>query len=80
MTYMDTASEACGGKPIWLTEFQAPGSTTAEQNTFLETVIPQLDASSKVERYAYFMVSDGSGNLISGTSLSTLGQTFASAA
>ena len=73
--YMQEASAACNGKPIWLTEFGASG-TAEEQNTFLETVLPWMDEQSYIERYAYFMVADGS--LIStGTALSTLGNTFA---
>ena len=72
---MQEASAACNGKPIWLTEFGASG-TAEEQNTFLETVLPWMDEQSYIERYAYFMVADGS--LIStGTALSTLGNTFA---
>ncbi len=39
--------------PIWITEFQCYG-TDAEQVTFLQTVIPWLDAQSYVARYAYF--------------------------
>ncbi|KAE9372148.1 glycoside hydrolase family 128 protein [Stipitochalara longipes BDJ] len=75
MDYVDQAYTAGGNRPLWITEFQGEGDTAA-QNSFLETVIPQLDASSKVARYAYFMASDG--NLLSsGTSLSALGTTFA---
>jgi hypothetical protein len=76
MAYIDQAFVTSGGKPLWVTEFQGSGST-ADQNAFLEAVIPQLDASEKVARYAYFMASDG--NLLSsGSSLSVLGETFAS--
>jgi hypothetical protein len=78
MSYIDTAYAAGGNRPLWITEFQGEGDTNA-QNTFLQTVIPQLDASPKVARYAYFMASDGV-LLSSGSTLSTLGDTFASAA
>jgi hypothetical protein len=75
MAYIDQAYTAGGNRPLWITEFQGEGDAAA-QNAFLETVLPQLDASPKVARYAYFMASDG--NLLSsGTSLSTLGNTFA---
>jgi hypothetical protein len=77
MDYVDTAYAAGGNRPLWITEFQGEGDATA-QNTFLQTVIPQLDASPKVARYAYFMASDGV-LLSSGSKLSTLGNTFASA-
>ena len=63
-----------GNRPVWITEFAGSG-TADEQNTFLETVIPWLDAQPYVERYAYFMVVDGV--LINGDGLSTLGSTFA---
>jgi hypothetical protein len=76
MSYIDTAYAAGGNRPLWITEFQGEGDTAA-QNTFLQTVIPQLDASPKVARYAYFMASDGV-LLSSGSTLSTLGNTFAS--
>jgi hypothetical protein len=77
MDYVDQAYTAGGNRPLWITEFQGEGDATA-QNSFLETVLPQLDASSQVARYAYFMASDG--NLLStGSALSALGQTFASA-
>ena len=77
MDYVDTAYAAGGNRPLWITEFQGEGDAAA-QNTFLQTVIPQLDASPKVARYAYFMASDGV-LLSSGSKLSTLGDTFASA-
>lgn len=72
--YIAKAYAAGGNRPLWITEFEASGSAT-EQAAFLETMLPWLDASPMVERYAYFMASDG--NLISGTSLSTLGNTYA---
>ncbi len=76
MDYIDQAFITSQGRPLWITEFQGSGDAS-EQNSFLEAVIPQLDASDKVARYAYFMASDG--NLLSsGSTLSTLGETFAS--
>ncbi|KAG0648142.1 hypothetical protein D0Z07_6002 [Hyphodiscus hymeniophilus] len=75
-SYMQQASTTCGaGKKLWITEFGVTGSDD-EQNTFLQTVLPWLDEQDYVERYAFFMVAPG--NLISsGTSLSTLGSTYA---
>lgn len=75
MSYVSTVYTASGNRPLWITEFGASG-TADEQQTFLDTVMPWLDSQSYVERYAYFMVSDG--NLLSsGSSLSALGNTFA---
>jgi hypothetical protein len=74
-SHVTSAYAAGGNRPVWITEFQASGSA-AEQQTFLETVLPWLDEQDFVERYAYFGVFDG--DLISsGTALSQLGNTFA---
>lgn len=73
--YVTRAHILGGGRPVWITEFEASGSPS-QQQTFLNDVLPWLDSQNFVERYAYFMASDG--NLISsGTSLSTVGQAFA---
>lgn len=72
--YVAQAYAAGKNRPLWITEFQAPGSD-AEQQAFLEIVLPWLDSTPMVERYAYFMARDGI--LISGTSLSALGSTYA---
>jgi hypothetical protein len=64
-------------KPVWITEF-AFGGTDDQINAQLETVIDQIENNatySFVERYSYFMVSDGF--LVKGNSLSTYGNTFA---
>jgi hypothetical protein len=76
-TYITTAYAAGGNRPIWVTEFQASG-TDADQQTFLQDVMAWMDDSTMVERYAYFMASDGI-LLSSGSTLSALGSTFASA-
>ncbi len=76
ISYIKKAYAAGGNRPIWVTEFQASGSD-AEQAAFLETVMAWMDSSDMVERYAYFMASDGI-LLSSGSSLSSLGETFAS--
>lgn len=78
-SYIQDAYTAGGNRPLWITEFQASG-TTAEQNAFLEEVLPWLDASSMVARYAWFMADTSAGGLMASTSaLSTLGSTFKSA-
>ncbi|GJE93989.1 glycoside hydrolase family 128 protein [Phanerochaete sordida] len=61
-------------KPVWVTEFGASG-TTAQQTSFLQTMLPWLDAQKGVERYAYFMAG---GNILVGTadSLLPLGTTY----
>jgi hypothetical protein len=73
--YVVQAHEDGGCRPVWITEFQGPGSEE-EEITFLEEVLPWLDSQDYVHRYAYFMASEGS--LISGRVLSRVGETFAS--
>lgn len=74
--YMAKAYTAGGNRPLWITEFEVPGSDD-EKAAFLNEVMAWMDETSYIERYAYFMVSDGS--LVSGTSLSKLGGTYAAA-
>lgn len=75
-TFLQDAYTAGGNKPVWLTEFGAFGSDS-EINTFLQTVLPWMDAQPWIERYSYFMASTGL-LLTSSTQLSTYGSTFAS--
>jgi Glycosyl hydrolase catalytic core len=75
-SHVEDAYNAGGGRPVWITEFGASGSLD-EQNTFLEIVMPWLDAQPYVERYAYFMCEDGILTS-SGNSPSQLGSTFMS--
>lgn len=73
--YVAKAHAVGGGRPVWITEFEASGDA-GQQQAFLNEVLPWLDNQDYVERYAYFMASDG--NLISsGTTLSPVGQAFA---
>jgi hypothetical protein len=58
-------------------EFRGSGSASDETN-FINTMIPWLDGLSSVERYAYF--GDLDGILISGGSLTGIGQAYANAA
>lgn len=60
---------------VWITEFGVTGSDD-EVSSFLSQAMEYLDSQSGVERYAYFMCGDGT--LLSGSSLSTLGETYAS--
>lgn len=62
--------------PIWITEFQCYGSE-AQQITFLQKVLPWLDAQSYVSRYAYFGTFPDFLINHDGTGLSALGTTYA---
>jgi len=41
-------------KPLWITEFGAPGASSAAIISFLENVMPWMDKTAYVQRYAYF--------------------------
>ncbi|KAI9742415.1 MAG: hypothetical protein M1818_003949 [Claussenomyces sp. TS43310] len=73
-SHVADAYAAGDNRPVWVTEFGASGSDD-EVASFLSTVIPWMESSDMVERYAYFMASDGL--LLSGSSLSSIGQAFA---
>lgn len=59
---------------VWLTEFGADAGTPADKATFLEQAMGYLDNNPAVERYAFFMLSDGI--LLEGNRLSTLGEIY----
>ncbi|EXJ93201.1 hypothetical protein A1O3_01758 [Capronia epimyces CBS 606.96] len=72
---IDTAAKN-GVSKVWLTEFGATGSDS-DVASFLSEVIPWLDSQSAVERYAYFMCSDGI--LVNGNSVSSpIGEAYLS--
>jgi len=74
--HLQSVHEICNGKPVWLTEF-APFGSSDQISSFVQTNLPKLDSLSYLQRYSYFMASDGVLN--SGSGLSALGQTYAAA-
>lgn len=77
--HLEDAHEACGRKPIWLTEF-APvddAGQPAETPKFLQSVMPKLDKMSFVHAYAPFMCAEG--KLMAANQLSDTGRVFANA-
>lgn len=78
LQFVSDVYEACGNKPVWITEFAPTGADDSTISSFLETIQDALDNDSNysfVERYAYFYVADG--YLVDGTSASSYGNTFA---
>ncbi|MCJ1418608.1 hypothetical protein MMC32_004956 [Xylographa parallela] len=74
------AFQADFNMPVWITEFSAlPLDDQATNAAFMAIVLPWLDAqpASVVGRYSYFMVT--SGELLSGTALSQMGEAYLSA-
>lgn len=57
---------------VWVTEFQS----FTDPERFLGEILPWLDGHSGVERYAYFMATDGI--LVSGGSVNAVGAKYAS--
>lgn len=74
-SHLKDANDACGGKPVWLTEF-APIDSDNEISSFMNSVIPKLEALDYLAGYAYFMVADN--NLMTSSSLSSIGNVYAS--
>ncbi|MCJ1406187.1 hypothetical protein MMC19_000252 [Ptychographa xylographoides] len=71
-TYLH-AVYAAVGKPLWLTEFSAmPLGDQATNTAFLDIMLPWLDGQGFVERYSFFMVTDG--YLVQGSDPATLTQ------
>jgi hypothetical protein len=75
--HIDEARKVAGGRPIWITEFRGSG-TDEDVIRFLDTVMPWMDGSSDIHRYAYFMARPGEGMLINGNGdgLSAIGKEF----
>jgi Glycosyl hydrolase catalytic core len=67
------AAAAAGVSKVWLTEF---GVTGGDASTFLSTVMPFLESTTAVEKYAYFMCADP--ETLSGSSLNSVGEIYAS--
>jgi hypothetical protein len=74
-SHINDAAKIASGKEIFVSEFAATGSDD-QISTFLETVMPWMDSNDAVGGYAYFMASEGV--LVSGSSQSAIGKTYAS--
>jgi hypothetical protein len=73
VTDVIAAAAANGVSKVWLTEFGTTGGDTAG---FLQTVLPFLESTPQVEKYSFFMCA--SPQTLSGTSLNSVGQAYAS--
>jgi hypothetical protein len=63
---------ANGVSKVWLTEF---GTNDGDAATFLQTVMPFLDSTPEVEKYAFFMC--WAPQMLTGTTLNSVGQVYA---
>ena len=75
--HIEDARKVANGRPIWVTEFHATGSDD-EVRRFLDDVMPWMDTTEDVHRYAYFMARPGDGLLVSadGKELSAIGKEY----
>ncbi|KAE8835193.1 hypothetical protein HRS9122_07463 [Pyrenophora teres f. teres] len=75
--HIEDTRKIAGGRPIWVTEFHASGSDD-EVKAFLDEVMPWMDESDDVHRYAYFMARPGDGLLVraDGNGLSAIGKEY----
>jgi len=64
---------AAGVSKVWLTEFGTTGGDTA---SFLQEVLPFLESTPEVEKYAFFMCA--APQTLTGTTLNSVGQVYAS--
>ncbi|KAL8670439.1 MAG: hypothetical protein Q9168_005020 [Polycauliona sp. 1 TL-2023] len=72
-SYVNDLIGTAAGRDVWVPEFQRYGDAAGQQE-FLESVLPWLD-SSKVVKYAYYMVVDGI--LTTGGQVNALGGAYA---
>jgi hypothetical protein len=77
-SFVQQAYSAGGNKPLWITEFGFTGGNADQQAAFFDAILPWLDSTAYVERYAFFQ--DAPGSLINsgGSGLSPLGQLYSS--
>ena len=76
-SHINAARAVANGRPIWITEFKPAGSDR-EIMDFLSEVMPWLDFSGDIHRYAYFMAAPAAGMLINQaqTGLSDIGHHY----
>ncbi|KAI1388769.1 glycoside hydrolase family 128 protein [Hypoxylon trugodes] len=79
LDHVTKVHEACNNKNVWITEFAANGG--GDVDAFMSAITQKLDSDeySFVEKYSYFMLSQGS-LMNSPTELSSYGKIFAGTA
>ncbi|KAL5114957.1 hypothetical protein ACEQ8H_007129 [Pleosporales sp. CAS-2024a] len=73
--HVNAARAVAAGRPIWITELGPQGSDYDIKN-FLNEVIPWMDKSSDIHRYAYFMAREGLLINAQGTDMSDIGRHY----
>lgn len=73
--HIEETRKLASGRPIWVTEFFAKG-TNGEVKKFFEQILPWMDASDDIHRYAYFMAAPGLLLQADGKSRSDLGTLY----
>lgn len=77
--FLPQAHAACGGKPLWLTEVSiVTGGKSEVETAFMDKVIPLLESTDYVKKYAFFMAGDhDDSSLVRGHKLTAAGQKYA---
>jgi len=66
----DSAAAIYGGRPVWLTEFAVGyGKDRSTNDMFMSQILPQLDASESIFRYAWFSTRNRPGSWVNQSSL-----------
>jgi hypothetical protein len=73
--HLNKVRDLAKGRPIWITEMGAVG-TDDEIKGFLNEVIPWMDDSGDIHRYAYFMAREGLLINSQGNDMSEIGRHF----
>jgi hypothetical protein len=74
-SHINAARDLAQGRPIWITEFY-PEGTDDEIKAFLADVIPWMDASDDIHRYAMFMAREGLLLDSTGSGLNEVGKAY----
>jgi hypothetical protein len=74
-SHINAARDLAQGRPIWITEFY-PEGTDEEIKAFLADVIPWMDASGDIHRYAMFMAREGLLLDSTGSGLNEVGKAY----
>ncbi|RMZ91292.1 hypothetical protein DV736_g1474, partial [Chaetothyriales sp. CBS 134916] len=74
-----TFAQSKGVSNVWLTEFGTTDGSESDVATFVTEATSFLDSTSAVQRYAFFMAAEGSGQLLSsGGALNSIGEAYVS--
>lgn len=73
--HIEAVRDIAAGRPIWISEFKPTDGDDEAKKRFLDEMVPWMDETADIHRYAYFMAAQGEGLLINGkgSGLSSVG-------